>query len=407
MRRSTRSARGCAPRDLDGARALLLERFLEAAPARFFEGAVSPDTPGELRHRMGEAEAALVGEAEARARRALRPARLPRPLLRRSDRLAPRSGERQAGPPRALDRRRLPRRRSGGGQQGHLGAQPASVARPPGPGVPDDGRRALCRALRRHHRRVEARQSAGVGINWASSLEVAFRIISWSWARHAVPRIAGARRPDCSSRSSRAWPATPRTWSAISRATTRRTRTSPARPSGSSMPVWCFPSCAARGGGSASDTGSSSTSSTGRCCPTGSTSSGRPATTATRSRSTCTSCCSRRGTPCRCRARSPSGSRTWSTCSWRSASPMARCRRSATPTGARSCRSPRGSAATSAAYLPSRRRCSGGRTTRGPRRARAPRRCGSAAPRAPTSSRWRRGPPSRRHRCCSPRAATA
>ena len=67
------------------------------------------------------------------------------------------------------------------------------------------------------------------------------------------------------------------------------------------MPVWCFPSCAAPGGGSASDAGFSSTRSLGRCCPTGSTSSGRPATTATRSRSTCTSCSSRRATTCRCR----------------------------------------------------------------------------------------------------------
>ena len=108
--------------DLDGARALLLERFLEAAPARFFEGAVSPDAPGELRRRTRAAEAALVGEARIGARRALRPPRLSRPLLRRSDRLAPRSGERQAGAPRALDRRRLPRRRSGGGQQGRSGS---------------------------------------------------------------------------------------------------------------------------------------------------------------------------------------------------------------------------------------------------------------------------------------------
>ena len=285
--------------DLDGAAALLLARFLEAAPARFFEGAVSPDVPGELRRRTREAEAALVGEAES-------------VLAGRFDLLGYRGLS--FGDP--LD--------------WHL--DPVSGKRAPlvhwtDVDFLDAGRVGDSKViweLNRHQWLVRLGQAyrmtgderyaerfaavigewtranpPGVGINWASSLEVAFRIISWSWAVDAVPRLAGARRPGCSSRSSRAWPATRPTWSAISRATTRRTRTSPARPSGSSMPVWYFPSCAARGGGSASDTGFSSTSSTGRCCPTGSTSSGRPATTATRSRSTCTSCCSPRGTTCR------------------------------------------------------------------------------------------------------------
>ena len=168
--------------DLDGARALLLERFLEAAPARFFEGAVSPDAPGALRRRMGEAEAALVGQAES-------------VLAGRFDLLGYRGLS--FGDP--ID--------------WHL--DPVSGKRAPLVHWTDvdflDAERVgdskVIWELNRHQWLVRLGQAyrmtgderyaerfaaaivqwrlanpPGIGINWASSLEVAFRIISWSWA---------------------------------------------------------------------------------------------------------------------------------------------------------------------------------------------------------------------------------
>ena len=168
--------------DLDGAAAMLLARFLEAVPARFFEGAVSPDVPGELRRRTREAEAALVGEAES-------------VLAGRFDLLGYRGLS--FGDP--LD--------------WHL--DPVSGKRAPlvhwtDVDFLDAGRVGDSKViweLNRHQWLVRLGQAyrmtgderyaerfaavigewtranpPGVGINWASSLEVAFRIISWSWA---------------------------------------------------------------------------------------------------------------------------------------------------------------------------------------------------------------------------------
>ena len=238
--------------DLDGARALLLERFLEAAPATILRGRGEPGrtrraSPARAPGRSGARRRGGIG-----ARRALRPARLSRPVLRRSDRLAPRSGESASGP-----------RSCTGADVDFLDAGRVGDSKV----VWELNRHQWLVRLGQAYRmtgdeRYAERFAAtivewtranppGVGINWASSLEVAFRIISWSWAADAVPRIAGARartvRRDPRGRGR----VTPPTWSAISRATSRRTRTSPARPSACSMPVWCFPSCAARGGGSA------------------------------------------------------------------------------------------------------------------------------------------------------------
>ena len=132
--------------------------------------------------------------------------------------------------------------RSTAGQVGDskvLGAEPPPVAGDARAGVPADRRRALrARRSSRSVRDVGGREPRGRGINWASSLEVALRLISWCWALalfgdRALPPgfeaelLAMARR------------ATPRTSSATSRATSRPTRTSPARRSGSSTPGCC------------------------------------------------------------------------------------------------------------------------------------------------------------------------
>jgi hypothetical protein len=168
--------------DVDGAGALLLERFLEAAPARFFEGAVSPDVPGELRRRMRGADAALVDEAES--------------VL--------------AGHFDLLGYRGLS---FGDPIDWHL--DPVSGKRAPLVHWTDVdfldavrvGDSKVIWELNRHQWLVRLGQAyrmtgderyaerfaativewrlanpPGVGINWASSLEVAFRIISWSWA---------------------------------------------------------------------------------------------------------------------------------------------------------------------------------------------------------------------------------
>jgi len=168
--------------DLDGAGALLLERFRYAAPARFFEGAVRPDVPGELRRRMPPAEGALVREAES-------------VLAGRFDLLGYHGLS--FGDP--ID--------------WHL--DPVSGKRAPlvhwtDVDFLDAGRVGDSKViweLNRHQWLVRLGQAyrmtgderyaerfaativewmlanpPGVGINWASSLEVAFRIISWSWA---------------------------------------------------------------------------------------------------------------------------------------------------------------------------------------------------------------------------------
>ena len=168
--------------DLAGAGALLLARFVERAPARFFEGAASPATPGELRRRMPGAARAIVGEAESI-------------LAGRFDLLGYR-GLSFGDPP-----------------DWHL--DPVSGVRAPlvhwseldclDPVRVGDSK--VIWELNRHQWLVRLGEAyrltgderyaerfgatirewaranpRGLGINWASSLEVAFRLIAWSWA---------------------------------------------------------------------------------------------------------------------------------------------------------------------------------------------------------------------------------
>ena len=82
---------------------------------------------------------------------------------------------------------------------------------------------------------------SGVGINWASSLEVAFRLIAWSWALALLRDTGGRCRPPFATRlfavdprSRRAHP------KRICPITSRRTRTSREKRSGCSTPARCF-----------------------------------------------------------------------------------------------------------------------------------------------------------------------
>ena len=168
--------------DLSGAAAVLFERFLEAGPARFFEGAADRDVAAALCRRFPEAKAALVGEAES-------------VLAGRFDLL----GYRGLSFGNPLD--------------WHL--DPVSGRRAPlvhwsEIDVLDAARLGDSKViweLNRHQWLVRLGQAyritgderyaerfaatilgwrranpRGLGINWASSLEVALRIISWSWA---------------------------------------------------------------------------------------------------------------------------------------------------------------------------------------------------------------------------------
>ena len=221
-----RSARGCAPAISTARRALLFERFRDAAPARFFAGAVAP----------GRRRRARAAHAPRTTRRSSAAAESCSPAASTSSAIGGLSfGDpidwhldpvsRQAGPARALDRDRPARRRGAGRQQGDLGAQPAPVARAAGPGVPADGRRALRgRASPPGSASGWRANPPGVGINWASSLEVALRLIAWSWALMLFRGSPRARPPSCSSRCCEGVAATPPTSSATSRTTTRRTR---------------------------------------------------------------------------------------------------------------------------------------------------------------------------------------
>ena len=154
-------------------------------------------------------------------------------------RLASRSGMVAARAARSLERDRSARSGGGRRQQSCVGAESASVGRPSGAGVRDDRRRPLCHGgIDAIDHWIEA-NPVGIGVNWASSLEVAFRLMSWSW----VLRCCATRRrcrqgspAGCTRRSTR----TPHTSGNTCRSTSRPTRTSRARRSGCSTPARYF-----------------------------------------------------------------------------------------------------------------------------------------------------------------------
>ena len=104
----------------------------------------------------------------------------------------------------------------------------------------------------------------GIGINWASSLEVSYRLISWSWTllllRNAA--VADGRVGDESAGGDLR--STPRMSGATSRTTSRRTRISPARRSACSTRACCFASSRTRRGGASSAPAFSSRKAGGR-----------------------------------------------------------------------------------------------------------------------------------------------
>ncbi len=93
--------------------------------------------------------------------------------------LDPVSGRRRRACTGAASTRSIPRGRR---QQGHLGAQSPPVARASRRGVPPHRRRAIRRGVARVTlARGWPPIRRGIGINWASSLEVALRLIAWCW----------------------------------------------------------------------------------------------------------------------------------------------------------------------------------------------------------------------------------
>jgi hypothetical protein len=171
--------------DLGGAARDLFERWRAAAPARFFDGAVSPEVPALVRARTGGADTVVAAAEAVRARR--------------FDLLGYRALDFGDPPDWHLDPvsgRRAPLR--------HWSRiDPLDAARV--------GDSKVIWELNRHQwlvtlgqayrltgneRYAEAVRDSvlgwmrdnppGVGINWASSLEVALRMISWCWTLHLV-----------------------------------------------------------------------------------------------------------------------------------------------------------------------------------------------------------------------------
>ena len=168
-------------RGADAFDARSVARFQAESPARFFAGA---DARAIWRATgVGEACTRIVGRGRSRLRRAVRSARLSRPLFRRPDRLAPRSGV------RAVARRSC------------TGAVSTRSM------LPVVGDSKVVWELNRHQWLVQLGQAyrltgderyaevfadraarwmaanrRGMGINWASSLEAALRLIAWCWA---------------------------------------------------------------------------------------------------------------------------------------------------------------------------------------------------------------------------------
>ena len=153
---SQRESAGTAPRDGDGRR---------AAP----------------RGAGGRGERAL--SRRPRGRRSVRSARPSQRALRRSDRLASRPASGIRAPMRPLEPDPVSRSGRRRRLQGGVGGQPPSALRHPRPGVRILARRAVRGRVRRRSSRAGSRANPPrLGINWASSLEVSYRAISWLWA---------------------------------------------------------------------------------------------------------------------------------------------------------------------------------------------------------------------------------
>ena len=160
--RARRRPRAGARRRSRGARGLLLERFLEAAPRAVLRGRGEPGPPGELRRRTrrgrrarssARPDAVLAGRFDLLGYRGL--------SLRRSDRLAPRSGARPAGAARALEPTRpAGRRRRSATARSIWELNRHQWLVPLGQAYRLTGDERYAERLRRLHRAVDARQSA-------------------------------------------------------------------------------------------------------------------------------------------------------------------------------------------------------------------------------------------------------
>jgi len=94
------------------------------------------------------------------------------------------------GPAKALSRFRRSRR-----CQDHLGAEPAPSTSPRLPERIDSRESSGLPAKSFAVVRLEVRKSYPLGINWASSLEVGFRSLSWLWVRHLCEGCPLCRNP--------------------------------------------------------------------------------------------------------------------------------------------------------------------------------------------------------------------
>ena len=181
--------------------------------------------------------------------------------------------------------------RQRGRQQGRLGAEPAPVAGRAGAGLPAHRGRAL------RARRSPATCAAGTapirwgwGINWASSLEVALRLIAWCWALVLFRGSSRARSgavPGEMRRRVQAHASPRRAIPLVLLLAEHPPDRRGARPvlRGHAVPrAAAAPALARRAGAR-----SWSASCDARSWPTASTSSSRPATSGTRWRSRCTS----------------------------------------------------------------------------------------------------------------------
>ncbi|MBI4609211.1 MAG: alginate lyase family protein [Candidatus Rokubacteria bacterium] len=167
---------------LDGVSRLLDDRVLEAGPDRFFEGAVSADTPGLLCDRMAEACARAIARADAACRGQfdllgycglffgdpvdwhLDPV---------SGRRAPRVHWSRLDPldPAAVGDSKVVWELNRHQWLVHLGQAYRLT-----------GDERYAAAFARFIREWMRANPRGIGLNWASSLEVALRLISWCWA---------------------------------------------------------------------------------------------------------------------------------------------------------------------------------------------------------------------------------
>ena len=303
-----------------------------------------PATAGVRRARFPERAPADRDDRGRRAARAASICSVPRAVVRRlrSTGISIRCRARRA--PRVHWSRDRPARPGDGRrQQGGLGAQPPPVARAAGAGLGAHRRRALCAGVRRRRSTPGCDANPpGIGINWASSLEVAFRLISWCWTLLLIRDCARALEPlrarragaPCGStrRTSRRYlshyfsPNTHLTGEALGLLLRRAA-------------VSRVPRCGATGATVGAARAASTRCRAAGAPPTASTSSSRRATSATRSTSTCTSCslAARNGVPLP-RDVAEQHRSAWWTFLAACGGPTARCPRSATPTAGGCCR---------------------------------------------------------------------